>query len=282
MSSFIDEDVAFAGLIGRSNAMQHVHDQIILAASNTHPVLITGEAGVGKRLCARIIHTHSLLHKNPFVDFVSSTLDKEYLAEKLNEIKEATFFFSQFSKSENVLKDFLIDRLQTKQKGRMIFSSSRPTLIDQVSDLIHIDIPPLRNRPEDIIDITHYLLQKDFVGPEARAINILPDAVNIMKKYSWPGNVRELKHFLTEACVKDSDSISLPISNIPDSMKREYFNGRPAGGHGFEHIQLPLLEIEKRVIQQTIQYCGGSVPKAARILCVSPSTLYRKMRNWSE
>jgi len=109
--------------------------------------------------------------------------------------------------------------------------------------------------------------------------------------YPWPGNVRELQNVIRQAVVLNegnelkAEMLSLPASTSPgqicpspdtDSLRQVYAAmSLPPGFFGRE-----LWRIERDVIEGTVAACGGSVPRAAKILGVSPSTLYRKRENW--
>ncbi|MGC9370202.1 MAG: sigma-54-dependent transcriptional regulator [Paracoccaceae bacterium] len=155
--------------------------------------------------------------------------------------------------------------------------------------VVPIHLPPLRERGEDVIEIAENALSR-FAGEEDRAFSGLSgDVKALFRAYDWPGNVRQLLNVLRHAVVLNDGPLvtreMLPrefqpqaaaapaAPNIADEQP-----GPPDGLDGL--IGKTLAEIERLVIEETIARHDGSVPKAARVLDVSPSTLYRKREAW--
>ncbi|GAB4389437.1 sigma-54-dependent transcriptional regulator [Albidovulum sp.] len=150
--------------------------------------------------------------------------------------------------------------------------------------VVPIHMPPLRERGEDVILIAERAL-RDFAREEGRAFRTLDAEVKaLFLGYGWPGNVRQLLNVLRHVVVlNDGPAVTremLPIELLgperhPDKTAAE---ARPLSLQSL--VGRPLAEIERLVIEETIARYGGSVPKAARVLDVSPSTLYRKIEGW--
>lgn len=158
--------------------------------------------------------------------------------------------------------------------------------------VIPVHLPPLRNRNDDIIAIgLHFLTQyaqeenKSFEGFSAPVIQLI-------KAYRWPGNVRQLQNIIRNIVVlHDGERVSeehLPPpldSAIPNSqpvsrpMTSSQPELEPAPKQGKVSVR-PLAEIEREAIEQAIEVCDGNIPKAASLLEVSPSTIYRKRQAW--
>ncbi len=158
--------------------------------------------------------------------------------------------------------------------------------------VIPVHLPPLRNRNDDIIAIgLHFLTQyaqeenKSFEGFSAPVIQLI-------KAYRWPGNVRQLQNIIRNIVVlHDGERVSeehLPPpldSAIPNSqpitrpMTSSQPELEPAPKQGKVSVR-PLAEIEREAIEQAIEICDGNIPKAASLLEVSPSTIYRKRQAW--
>jgi len=165
--------------------------------------------------------------------------------------------------------------------------------------VVPIHLPPLRDRDDDVLRIAERLLRR-FAGEEGKRFERLSDAVKAQfLTYSWPGNVRELQNVLRNAVVLHDGSELLP-SMLPEGLSSEGPAAKtrdpeaePAapepgkegmnGGHdALRHlVGIPLADLERRFIQVTIDECKGSIPRAARLLDVSPSTLYRKRDAWA-
>jgi len=152
--------------------------------------------------------------------------------------------------------------------------------------VIPIEMPPLRDRGEDIVQIAIRAL-----GEIAREENrdfrsISTDVLDIFRRYSWPGNVRQLKNTLRNVVVLNEGPV-VSKDMLADRFLRapaEAENGAAAhatGGGENALIGKTLFEVERWVIEETIRQEGGSVPRAARILDVAPSTIYRKREAWA-
>lgn len=157
--------------------------------------------------------------------------------------------------------------------------------------VLPIRLPALRDRRADILLLAHSFLET-YAREEGKAFRRFDAKAEAeLMLYSWPGNVRELQNVIRQAIVLhqgdalEAEMLSLPAGNSPgelcpapdtDSLRHIYAAmSLPPGFFGRE-----LWRIERDVIEGTVAACGGSVPKAAKILGVSPSTLYRKRENW--
>ncbi len=151
-----------------------------------------------------------------------------------------------------------------------------------------ISIPPLRDRGADVKALAnHFLLELS--KKEGRGFErFSADALELLCRHGWPGNVHELKNTLWTAILQNNSEV-MTGEMLPDFPQE---TPRPAFDHATEQAPMDtetdfpwlgrsLAEIEQKVIEQTIRACGGSIPKAARILGVSPSTIYRKREHWN-
>lgn len=175
--------------------------------------------------------------------------------------------------------------------------------------VVPIQMPPLRERGEDVIEIADKLLAR-FAEEEGKAFQRLsPQARQALLDYPWPGNVRQLENVLRNAVVlHDGPEITIDMlprtifqTTMPANSGREPrehtdgMNGRrsyspelvPQNGtdHGMNGslrslVGSTLADLEREFIEITIEECDGSIPRAARVLDVSPSTLYRKREAW--
>ena len=157
--------------------------------------------------------------------------------------------------------------------------------------VVPIQLPPLRERGEDVIDIAQAALVR-FAGEEGKRFTGLSEEVKAMFRAApWPGNVRQLLNVMRNVVVLHDGPVVTPAM-LPDDMRgaaprparREvHADGGQDGaaGPGLEGLAgKTLAEIERLVIEAAIARHGGSVPRAARELDVSPSTLYRKREAW--
>ena len=154
--------------------------------------------------------------------------------------------------------------------------------------VVPIHMPPLRDRGEDVIEIAHALLQR-MAKEEGRSMaQIAPDVQAVFRDYGWPGNVRQLLNALRQAVVLHDGPV-LTSAMLPPKLRVAQPPGKtppaPAADTAVTVDQfrgMTLAEIERLVITATIARNDGSVPRAARELDVSPSTLYRKRAQWGD
>ncbi|MCP4713471.1 MAG: sigma-54-dependent Fis family transcriptional regulator [Deltaproteobacteria bacterium] len=147
-------------------------------------------------------------------------------------------------------------------------------------NVINVDIPPLRERAEDIPLLADYFLRMYCSKNEKHVQAISEAAMETMLRYRWPGNVRELENTIERAVVLTRDSIIAP-ADLPDSL-RSYVNdaGDLAASERALTIpigKIPLKDIEKMVMDETLKQSKGNKNIASRILGISTRTLYRRM-----
>lgn len=154
--------------------------------------------------------------------------------------------------------------------------------------VIPIHLPALRDRGEDVIEIADQML-KLFAEEEGRGFERLDgDVKALFRRLPWPGNVRQLLNtlrnvvVLNEGAAVSTTMLPLEILHLSEDAATAT---KPELSAGVRReldalIGQPLADIERLVIEETIARNGGSVSKAARILDVSPSTLYRKREAW--
>lgn len=157
--------------------------------------------------------------------------------------------------------------------------------------VVPIHLPALRERGTDAIEIAEHTLRR-LSQEEERSFSGLSDEVQVLfQRLDWPGNVRQLQNVLRHAVVLyDGPLVTMDMLPIELHHETEALNATPAppAGDDKPHVTLDgligktLSEIEQMVIEETIARHGGSVPRAARVLDVSPSTLYRKREAWSK
>ena len=147
-------------------------------------------------------------------------------------------------------------------------------------NVINIEIPPLRDRKEDIPLLAHHFLDV-YSKKNNRAITgITKDSMSILQEHNWPGNVRELENTIERAVILTKETTITP-SDLPSDLlinldKTENITianktlSIPLG-------KIPLKDIEKMVMEETLKQSGGNKNIASKILGVSARTLYRKM-----
>jgi len=157
--------------------------------------------------------------------------------------------------------------------------------------VIPIHMPPLRDRDEDVIEIAEAALHR-FAAEEGRAFTTLsPDVRALFRRLSWPGNVRQVLNVMRNVAVL-YDGAEVQLHMLPDTITDLPASTTPARPSTPPPappaltldalLGLPLAEVERQIIEATIEMHAGSVPRAARVLDVSPSTLYRKLESWAK
>ena len=143
-----------------------------------------------------------------------------------------------------------------------------------------ITIPPLRNRPEDIPELFGYFLKeaREEIGRDIVAIT--EPAMEILAAYEWPGNVRQLRHSIrTMVVMCDHDTID--VRDIPPEIHRvKRLMSGSAAGPSANLAGLPLEEVEKQHIINTLAAVGNNRAEAAKILNIGERTLYRKIKEY--
>ena len=170
-------------------------------------------------------------------------------------------------------------------------------------NVITFSLPPLRERGGDIVLIARYFLKKYSKLEKKSFIRFSKGCLQIICQYDWPGNIRQLENTIhgmvilntgdkltSEMIIKSlSTTITLsdkilaesPNKNIPVKIPQSFIEPPTTTKAVNSHPEIiPLRLTEKYAIENAISYCQGNVPKAAALLEVSPSTLYRKKQNW--
>jgi two-component system repressor protein LuxO len=154
--------------------------------------------------------------------------------------------------------------------------------------VVPIHLPPLRDREDDVLAIArHFLVQ--YAGEEGRAFRDLsPGVETLFRGYDWPGNVRQVQNVIRNVVVLHDGAVVEPAM-LPDPFRpgrRLAVGDGEAGTVGERPANpaapalRPLWQIEKDAILATLRACEEDVPRAATVLEISPSTIYRKMQQW--
>ncbi len=155
--------------------------------------------------------------------------------------------------------------------------------------VIPITLPALRERGDDILEISRHLLTSYAKEEKKNFTGFAPEAEQILRHYDWPGNVRQLQNIIRNIVVMNEGPLVQP------AMISAPAGGRWARPQGFGSVQQPVLtlpsanthptirplaEVERETIESAITACHGNIPMAAAFLGVSPSTIYRKKLAW--
>jgi two-component system, NtrC family, response regulator HydG len=144
-------------------------------------------------------------------------------------------------------------------------------------NVVPIEIPPLRNRLEDIPELCRHILHQSSRREKTAFRHIEPEAVRLLEHYDWPGNVRELQNILERAVVLESEPGVVRAATIEPWLKRAASAPVAEGLAG-----RPLADIEKQVILSTLQQFKGHRVRTAGALGIGVRTLGMKLKKWRE
>jgi DNA-binding NtrC family response regulator len=309
----------FAGLIGRSPAMEKVFRLIENLEDSEATVLLTGASGTGKEVLARTIHAHSPRRGGPFVGVNCGALPGELLESELfghvrgaftGAVREragrfevaagGTLFLDEVADLPLHLQVKLLRVLQERTFERVGESQSRPTDARIVAatnvdlrravqegrfreDLFYrlrvvpIEIPPLRERREDIEPLATHLLAR-VAARHGRALRFSPDALRGILDHDWPGNVRELENALEYAV-----AVCKGQTILPEDLPAEVQEAEPGSDIGPKVPELPAPALRRpmesvEALKRALETHRWNRVATARALGVSRATLWRRMR----
>jgi len=311
----------YFNIIGASRQMQMIYETIESVAKSDANVLIVGESGTGKELIANAIHYNSLRAKKPFIKVNCAALPKELIeselfghtrgaftgahADKEGLVQHAaggSLLLDEIAEMPVELQPKLLRVLQERSYRkigsektyavdfRLISSTNRPPA-DAIRDgllrddlfyrisTITIHVPPLRERTEDIQLLAEYFFKMYARKYQRPITGISQAAYQRLFSHSWPGNVRELQNVLERAVLlaksNKIEPVDLPFENgaLPEKAVQNAAWDVPPN--------LTLEEIEKLVIEKTLQRTGGNKQAAANLLGIYRPRLYSKIRKYN-
>jgi DNA-binding NtrC family response regulator len=301
--------------IGKNRPFTDVVKLAEMVAPTDSTVLITGESGTGKEVIARYIHKLSDRESGPFISINCGALPENLLESELfGHIKGSftgavrdregllvaarggTFFLDEVAEMSPALQVKLLRALQEREvvpvgatqpveiDVRIIAATNRD-LEQEIrrggfrSDLyyrlnvIALHLPPLRDRADDIALLAEYFLRRT---DHEQELSLSADAVEALQRYDWPGNVRELENALERAAILTRNGV-IGVDSLPERITQPaaapLISERPPAN--------PTLElVERAYILWVLQAEGGNKARAAEVLGIDPSTLYRKLNRY--
>ncbi len=143
-------------------------------------------------------------------------------------------------------------------------------------NVIQIDIPPLRDRRDDIPLLTDYFLIHYAQKNNKNIKGVSPEVMKLLKDYNWPGNVRELENTIERAVVLSKKNV-IETEHLPSSLTH---SGETTSPHLQLRVGTPLKDVEKEVILKTLELTGGNKTDAAKLLGVSTRKIEYKVKEW--
>lgn len=302
----------FDEIIGQSRRMHDVFETMSRVLDSDATVLIEGESGTGKELVARAIHYNGHRKERPFVAIFCGSLPDNLLESELFGHKKGAFtgavsdkqglfevadggtvFLDEVGDLSPHLQTALLRVLQQGEVKRVGDTSTREVDVRIISatnkslkalikagefredlyyrlNTISLTMPPLRQRRSDIPLLAHHFLDKYAVKKRSHIKGFEPEAMEALQAYPWPGNVRELENTVERAVVLARDSlITVHDLRLPDHEKADPFEQG-----------MTLKEVERRVVQRTLDENDGNISETARVLGVSRRWLHYKLKEW--
>ncbi|HPF35041.1 MAG TPA: sigma-54 dependent transcriptional regulator [Candidatus Krumholzibacteria bacterium] len=304
-------------MVGQSAGMRAVFKMIDKIAATPATILITGESGTGKELIARSIHDRSERANKPFVAINCGAIPETLLESQLfghvkgaftgadrdhdgfcRQAEGGTIFLDEIGETPHVIQVKLLRMLQEREiypvgsskavkvDLRVIAATNRdleqevaeknfrPDLFYRLN-VIPIELPPLRDRVDDIPLLADHFLRMhftDYAGSLGKAMT--DQALDALMRYDWPGNVRELENVIERSCIiRDGDLVE--VDDLPENVVQPA--GEVAERPNLVGSPTTLEELERLHILSVLENVGGHKKRAAEILDINPSTLYRKL-----
>ena len=307
-------------MIGSSPAMQTLRTRILQIGPTSETVLITGESGTGKELVARAIHAASHRHSTPMVSLNCPVLSAHLMESELFGHEKGAFtgadaprtgrfeaahggtiLLDEVTEIDLGLQAKLLRVLQEKSFERVgscktmhvdvrVLATTNRDLQGEVSagrfreDLyfrlavLPLAVPPLRQRREDVPELAAYFFKRSAQRLQRETCSLEADAAQLLVDYHWPGNVRELENIVTRASVLTTtdrvtaDELRRWLISSPEQADETTEKSVPVG--------ISLEEMERRLIEATLDHYGGHRARTAKALGIGIRTLSGKLRQY--
>ncbi len=309
----------FDSIIGTSQAIGILKKEALSAATNQFPVLITGDSGTGKELFAQAIHHASPRKLYPFVRINCSAIPKDLLESELFGYEKGAFtgaksegkpgkfeianhgtvFLDEIGDLPLEMQPKLLRVVEEKEFERVggtqvirsdfrLIAATNQNLEDMLSDgrfrkdlfyrlnVIPLNIPPLRERKNDIIPLARHFMQQMAQEAAIYEIKMGPEAEKAFKRHDWPGNVRELLNVL-ERILSSIETDTIRLVDLPFYLHRTQKKSPQQDHTSIKEVQALA---EKEAIRYALKESNNNKVKAAKILGIHRTLLYKKMKKY--
>jgi len=310
------EKYRFESIIGKSDAIESVFRVMEKVARTDSSVLITGESGTGKELVARAIHFTSERANNRFLPINCGALPENLLESELFGYKRGAFtgagqdkvgllkaadkgtvFFDEIGELPLALQVKLLRALQEREAYplgandpisfdvRVLCATNRnleneakagrfrEELLYRIN-VININLPAMRERKDDIPLLANHFMRKYEKSLARTGMRFSKGAMRVLINYAWPGNVRELENTIERAAILAETDV-IHSHDLPDKLR----TASPVMA-SIENPGLTLEELEREHIKRVLDKVENDKVKAAQVLGIHLSTLYRKVQRY--
>ena len=310
------------GIIGKCEAIREITARVqqIASLEETPPILITGETGTGKGLVARTIHSQSRRTSRPFIEINCTALPATLMEAELFGYERGAFTDAKESKMglfEAAEGGFLfldeVGDIELPLQGKLLRAIEEQTvrriggLRDRRVDVrivaathfritaclvsgdlyyrlavITIDLPPLRERGEDILLLANHYIDK-FNAKYGKVVRGASDeAARNLLAYPWPGNVRELSHVIERAILwSQGERLDIEQLSLATSPHAKPADARAVPSAVQESIPpegIDLAERERSLIAQALHQTGGNESEAAKLLGIGRGAFRHRLK----
>ena len=304
-------------IVGESVPMKALRQQLSLMAGSNGRVLIYGESGTGKELVAHALHALSPRAAEPFVEVNCAAIPEDLIESelfghmkgsftpaherKVGKFQKAdggTLFLDEVgdmslrtqSKVLRVLEDQRFEpvgALESVQVDVRVVAATNKNLEEEIErgnfrealfyrlNVIPFHVPPLRERREDIAALAAYFLEEFARAYGRKPKELAPQALALLEDHQWPGNVRELRNMIERIVILNPQG-RIDARHIPLPLARRVGGDRQNNRYG--SLQDVREAAEREYIQKKLEESNGNVSRAAELLGLERSNLYRKMK----
>ncbi len=301
----------------RSKAFMEVLELARMVAAFDSSVLLSGDTGVGKEIVARFIHDNSRRRERQMLTINCAALPAALLESELFGHKSGSFtgaindrvglfeqaargtaFLDEIGDVDGAIQVKLLRVLQEREILRIgentprrvdirIIAATNTDLTAEVAQgrfrkdllfrlrVVEIRVPRLAERPEDILILADHFLTELSVRMQLPELRLHEECQTCLLNYSWPGNVRELYNVIERAAIFGQGR-TIRIEHLPPELLRP----ESVVDQSATYTPKSLKDMEKIHIERTLAHTGGNRPRAAKILGISQSTLWRKLREF--
>ena len=310
------ERYGFSSIISQSPRMQVALEKIHTACQTSSPVLIVGEGGTGREMTARTIHFNGLQKEGSFVPVTCSGRNPDRLERDLfggppgngSGADDAgliaasdggTMFLDDVGGLSNEVQAKLLRVMQDgavrslgsttdRSVSTRVIVASRRSVQDMVASqriredfhyrfsVLTIELPPLRQRKEDIPLLTESFLTALNQQSARQVTGVGPEVWSLLSDHDWPGNVRELHHVIESAFAAGRGE-ALTGNEVRAALRERLAQAKARAGTASTPLDETLADVERRTILGSLRRARGQRSLAAKLMGISRSRLYRRM-----